>query len=58
MYRKLPRAMIRVFVVDDSAFIRKALARVLEGEPGLTLVGQAASGREALEKSLTPIPTW
>jgi two-component system, chemotaxis family, protein-glutamate methylesterase/glutaminase len=42
--------MIRIFVVDDSPFIRKALARVLEGEPGLTLVGQAASGREALEK--------
>jgi two-component system chemotaxis response regulator CheB len=42
--------MIRVFVVDDSAFIRKALARVLEAEPGLSLVGQAAGGLEALEK--------
>jgi two-component system, chemotaxis family, protein-glutamate methylesterase/glutaminase len=37
-------------VVDDSAFIRKALARVLESEAGLTLVGQAASGTEALER--------
>jgi two-component system chemotaxis response regulator CheB len=42
--------MTRIFVVDDSAFIRKALARVLETEPGLSLVGQAASGAEALEK--------
>jgi two-component system chemotaxis response regulator CheB len=42
--------MTRIFVVDDSAFIRKALARVLESEPGLSLVGQAASGAEALEK--------
>lgn len=42
--------MTRVFVVDDSAFIRKALARVLQDEPGLTLVGQAASGTEAVEK--------
>jgi two-component system chemotaxis response regulator CheB len=42
--------MTRIFVVDDSAFIRKALARVLQGEPGFTLVGQAASGTEALEK--------
>jgi two-component system chemotaxis response regulator CheB len=42
--------MTRVFVVDDSAFIRKALARVLQGEPGLTLVGEAASGAEALTK--------
>ncbi|MEP7227661.1 MAG: chemotaxis-specific protein-glutamate methyltransferase CheB [Gemmatimonadales bacterium] len=42
--------MTRVFVVDDSAFIRKALARVLQAEPGLSLVGQAASGEEAMEK--------
>jgi two-component system, chemotaxis family, protein-glutamate methylesterase/glutaminase len=42
--------MTRVFVVDDSAFIRKALARVLQDEPGLTLVGHAASGTEAMEK--------
>jgi two-component system chemotaxis response regulator CheB len=42
--------MTRIFVVDDSAFIRKALARVLESEPDLTLVGQASSGTEALEK--------
>jgi two-component system chemotaxis response regulator CheB len=42
--------MTRVFVVDDSAFIRKALARVLQAEPGLSLVGQAASGAEAVEK--------
>jgi two-component system chemotaxis response regulator CheB len=42
--------MTRVFVVDDSAFIRKALARVLGAEPGLRLVGVAASGAEAIEK--------
>lgn len=42
--------MTRIFVVDDSAFIRKALARVLQAEPGLSLVGQAASGEEAMAK--------
>jgi two-component system chemotaxis response regulator CheB len=42
--------MTRVFVVDDSAFIRKALARVLKVEPGLQLVGEAASGEEAIAK--------
>lgn len=42
--------MIRVFVVDDSPFIRKALARVLKTEPELRLVGDAASGQEAMEK--------
>jgi two-component system chemotaxis response regulator CheB len=42
--------MTRVFVVDDSAFVRKALARVLQDEPNLSLVGQAASGAEALTR--------
>ena len=42
--------MTRIFVVDDSAFIRKALARVLQAEPSLELVGEAASGAEAVAK--------
>lgn len=42
--------MTRIFVVDDSAFVRKALARVLRAEPGLQIVGEAASGAEALGK--------
>ena len=42
--------MTRIFVVDDSAFIRKALARVLQAEPSLQLVGEAASGEEAMAK--------
>ena len=44
------RGMTRVFVVDDSAFIRKALARVLQDEPGLSWSGEAANGAEAVEK--------
>jgi two-component system chemotaxis response regulator CheB len=40
----------RIFVVDDSAFIRKALTRVLRAEPGLLVVGEAASGAEAVGK--------
>jgi two-component system chemotaxis response regulator CheB len=42
--------MTRVFVVDDSAFIRKALTRVLDAEPDFRVVGEAASGGEALGK--------
>jgi two-component system chemotaxis response regulator CheB len=42
--------MIRVFVVDDSAFIRKALARVLQAEPGLSFVGEAANGADAMAR--------
>jgi two-component system, chemotaxis family, protein-glutamate methylesterase/glutaminase len=42
--------VIRVFVVDDSAFIRRALTRVLSTEPRVQLVGEAASGPEAMAK--------
>jgi two-component system, chemotaxis family, protein-glutamate methylesterase/glutaminase len=42
--------MTRIFVVDDSTFIRKALTRVLNAEPGLLVVGEAASGAEAVGK--------
>jgi len=40
--------MIRVFVVDDSAFARRAITRVLGAEPGIAVVGEAAGGAEAL----------
>jgi two-component system, chemotaxis family, protein-glutamate methylesterase/glutaminase len=42
--------MVRVFVVDDSAFVRRALGRVLDSQPGYQLVGEAATGLEALER--------
>ncbi|HKT61835.1 MAG TPA: chemotaxis-specific protein-glutamate methyltransferase CheB [Gemmatimonadales bacterium] len=42
--------MIRVFLVDDSAFVRRALTRVLAVESGFQVVGEAASGAEALTR--------
>ncbi len=42
--------MIRVFVVDDSAFVRRALGRVLGSQSGYRVVGEAANGLEALER--------
>lgn len=39
---------VRVAVVDDSPFIRKVLARMLEEQPDLDLVGTAARGEELL----------
>ena len=40
--------MTRVVVVDDSSFLRKALNRILSGDPRLEVVGTAASGEELL----------
>jgi two-component system, chemotaxis family, protein-glutamate methylesterase/glutaminase len=42
--------VIRVFLVDDSAFVRRALTRVLAVEPEFQVVGEAASGSEALAR--------
>jgi two-component system chemotaxis response regulator CheB len=40
---------VRVLVVDDSAFVRRALARMLGQAPDLELVGLAKDGQEALD---------
>ena len=42
--------MTRVFLVDDSAFVRRALTRVLAIEPEFQVVGEAASGADALAR--------
>jgi two-component system chemotaxis response regulator CheB len=47
---------IRVLVTDDSAFMRRAIARMLEGEGDFEIVGTAASGEEAVEKARTLSP--
>ena len=40
--------MIRVLLVDDQAMIRQGLRMILDAEPGLTIVGEAADGAEAV----------
>lgn len=40
---------LRVLLVDDSLFARRALHRMLSREEGIEIVGQAGDGREALE---------
>lgn len=42
-------AMIRVLAVDDHPLLREGIARMLDGQPDMTLVGQASTGREAIE---------
>jgi two-component system chemotaxis response regulator CheB len=50
------RRSIRVLVVDDSAFVRQALARMLGSEPDIQVVGTAADGVEGVEKARTLRP--
>ena len=41
---------VRVLVVDDSAFMRRMIARVFEHEEHIRVVGHACDGAEALQK--------
>src|SRR5690554_6265944 len=41
--------MITVLMVDDHEVLRQGLARLIEGEPDLEVLGQVFSGEEALE---------
>ena len=43
--------MIRVLVVDDSAFMRKAISMMLERAPDITVVDTATNGARGVEKA-------
>lgn len=43
---------MRVLIVDDSSFMRKALSSVVEGDPELEVVGTARNGLEGVEMAL------
>jgi two-component system, chemotaxis family, protein-glutamate methylesterase/glutaminase len=44
--------LIRVLVVDDSAFMRKALSQEIASDARFTVVGTACDGREGVTKAL------
>ena len=47
-----PGRDIRVLIVDDSAFMRRAVERLLTAKPGITVVGTAADGLEGVKRAL------
>ena len=50
MNLEIPTRAVRVLVVDDSAFMRTALSRMISSESGFEIAGTASSGSEALDK--------
>jgi two-component system chemotaxis response regulator CheB len=42
---------VNVLVVDDSAFMRRAISKMLEAEPGIVVCGTARNGEEAILKA-------
>jgi DNA-binding NarL/FixJ family response regulator len=47
---------IRVLVVDDHALFRKGIVSLLSAEAGFEVAGEAANGREAIEKARDLMP--
>jgi NarL family two-component system response regulator LiaR len=42
---------IRILVVDDHAVVREGLRALIDSEPGMTLVGEAADGEQAVQRA-------
>ena len=47
---------ISVLLVDDHSLVRHGFRRMLEDEPGITVVGEASDGFEAVESALALKP--
>ena len=43
-------ALTRIVVADDHSIVLEGLVALLQGEPGMQVVGQATNGRQALEE--------
>ena len=48
--------LIRILAVDDHALLRKGLVAVINAEPDMKLVAEAANGEDAIEKFRTHRP--
>lgn len=47
---------IRIMVVDDHLVLRAGIAAILQGQPDMTLIAEAANGAEAVEQFLVARP--
>jgi DNA-binding NarL/FixJ family response regulator len=42
---------VRILIADDQALVRGGLRMILDAQPDLEVVGEAADGREALQRA-------
>jgi DNA-binding NarL/FixJ family response regulator len=47
---------VRVLVADDQALVRAGFRKILEADPAIEVVAEAADGLEAVERSLAQVP--
>jgi DNA-binding NarL/FixJ family response regulator len=51
-----PTSLIRVVLADDHVLVRQGVRRMIDAMPGVSLVGEAASGQEAIHSTLELAP--
>ena len=54
--RPEPGAVVRVVVVDDQELVRSGLAMILESDPSIEVVAEAADGREGVARTVASDP--
>jgi DNA-binding NarL/FixJ family response regulator len=47
---------VRILITDDHPLFRKGLRTLLGSMPGMSVIGEATSGQEAVEQALTLLP--
>ena len=47
---------IKIFLADDHTIVRQGLAKLLEAEPNIKVIGEAEDGREAVAKVQKLLP--
>ena len=47
---------VRILLADDQPLVRAGLRRIIDADPTLTVVGEAADGREAVDQTLGTRP--
>jgi two-component system chemotaxis response regulator CheB len=47
---------VRILVVDDSAYSRRSISKMLEGIPGVEVVGYAVDGQEGIRQAISLKP--
>src|SRR5690242_1487113 len=52
----MPTKLLKVLVVDDSPTVRTNLVHIIDGAAGLSVVGEAGSGKQAINMASTLRP--